>query len=191
MKLRFCISLLFAAVFFLTGCANKLIVSEVLQVPEQAPIYTRYNLWYTDPKGMDTLNMLKGEILPFGTEVVIKSASDREIRFTTVADKRDFRIKFSRDYRVMSADDYLRELFSTKSESDLTVGIHPLTIEKLKAGIVEKGMTRKEVELAFGPPCAFRTPSPNLDTWVFWTEYLVGKRIVFTRDVVSAILVLE
>ena len=83
------------------------------------------------------------------------------------------------------------ELFSTKSEFDLTIGIHPLTVEKLKAGIVEKGMTRQEVELAFGPPCAFRTPSPRLDTWCFWTEYLVGKRIIFTRDVVSDILVLE
>ena len=191
MKLRRCFSLfLFAASFILCGCAHKLIVSEVLQSPEQASIYTRYNLWYTNPKKIDTLNLLKGEILPFGTEVVITSASDREIRFTTVADKRDFRISFSTDYRMMSAEDYLRELFSTENESDLTVGIHPLTIEKLKAGIVEKGMTRQEVELAFGPPCAFRTPSRTLDTWCYWTEYLVGKRIIFTRDVVSDILVL-
>ena len=181
---------LFAAALLLCGCANQLIVSEVLQTPEQAQIYTRYNLWYTDPMRMDTLNMLKGEILPFGTEVVITSASDREICFTTVKDKRDFRISFSDEYRMMSAENYLRELFSTKNESDLTVGICPLTIEKLKAGIVEKGMTRQEVELAFGPPCAFRTPSPTLDTWCFWTEYLVGKRIIFTRNVVSDILVL-
>ena len=190
MRFRHCLFLFFSAVFFLCGCAHQMIVSEVLQSPEQAPIYTRYNLWYTNPMKMDTLNMLKGEILPFGTEVVVTSASDREICFTTVADKREFRIKFATDYRMMSAEDYLRELFSTKNESDLTVGIHPLTVEKLKAGIVEKGMTRQEVELAFGPPCAFRTPSPQLDTWCFWTEYLVGKRVIFTRDVVSDIFVL-
>ena len=191
MRFRKCLSLfVLAAAFLLCGCAHKLIVSEVLQSPEQAPIYTRYNLWYTNPKKIDTLNMLKGEILPFGTEVVITSATDREINFTTVKDKRKFRIKFSTDYRMMPAEDYLRELFSTESESDLTVGIRPLTIEKLKAGIVEKGMTRQEVELAFGPPCAFRTPSRSLDTWCYWTEFLVGKRIIFTRDVVSAILVL-
>ena len=99
MRLRHCLSLFFAAAFFLTGCARQLIVSEVLQSPEQAPIYTCYNLWYTDPMNMDTLNMLKGEILPFGTEVVITSATDSEIRFTTVADRRDFRIRFSNDYR--------------------------------------------------------------------------------------------
>ena len=191
MRLRHCLSLfLFAAACILCGCAHEMIVSEVLQSPEQAPIYTRYNLWYTNPEKMDTLNMLKGDILPFGTEVDITSATDREICFTAVGTGRKFRIKFSDEYRMMSAEDYLRELFSTKSESDLTVGIHPLTVEKLKAGIVEKGMTRQEVELAFGPPCAFRTPSPRLDTWCYWTEYLVGKRIIFTRDVVSDILVL-
>ena len=191
MRFRLCLLSLFCtAAFILTGCAHRLIVSEVLQSPEQAAIYTRYNLWYTNPKRMDTLNMLKGDILPFGTEVVITSATSREICFTTVADKRKFCIKFSEEYRMMSPEDYLRELFSTESESDLTVGVHPLTVEKLKAGIVEKGMTRQEVELAFGPPCAFRTPSPTLATWCYWTDFLVGKRIIFTRNVVSDILVL-
>ena len=191
MRLRYCLSFAFlAAVFLFCGCAHELIVSEVLQSPEQAPIYTRYNIWYTNPKKVDTLNMLKGVILPFGTEVNITSASDREICFTTVRDGREFRIKFTTDYRMMSAEDYLRELFSTENESDLTVGIRPLTIEKLKAGIVEKGMTRQEVELAFGPPCAYRTPSRALDTWCYWTDFLVGKRIVFIRDAVSEILVL-
>lgn len=190
MRFRHCLFLFIAAVFCLTGCAHQMIVSEVLQSPEQAPIYTRYNLWYTNPMKIDTLNMLQGEILPFGTEVVITSASDHEIRFTSVADNRQFRIKYSDEYRMMSAEDYLRELFSTKNETELTVGVHPLTVEKLKAGIVEKGMTRHEVELAFGPPCAFHTTSPKLDTWCFWTDYLVGKRIIFTNGVVTDILVL-
>ena len=56
----------------------------MLQSSEQAPIYTSYNLWYTDPMKMDTLNTLKGDILPFGTEVVVTSASDREICFTKI-----------------------------------------------------------------------------------------------------------
>ena len=190
MRLRYCLSLFFAAAFLFTGCAHQLIVSEVLQSPEQAPIYTRYNLWYTNPMNMDSMNMLKGEILPFGTEVVVDSATENEIRFTTVADGKKFRIKYNDDYRMKPVDDYMRELFSTQNESDLTVGVRPVTIEKLKAGIVENGMTKQEVELAYGPPCAFRTPSPALDTWCFWTEVLVGKRIIFTKGVVSEILVL-
>ena len=190
MRLRrlFCLVCLVAPL--LAGCARDLIVAEVLQIPEQASIYTRYNLWYTNPMNMDSLNMLKGEILPFGTEVVVTSATSKEIRFTTVADGREFRIKYSTDYRMVPAEEYMRELFSTQNESDLTVGIRPVTIEKLKAGIVETGMTKQEVELAYGPPCAFLTPTPTHDTWCYWTEFVVGKRIIFTKGVVSATLVL-
>ncbi|MDD6338519.1 MAG: hypothetical protein PUC15_09100 [Lentisphaeria bacterium] len=190
MRLRRLFSLVCLVAPLLAGCARELIVAEVLQIPEQAPIYTRFNLWYTNPMNMDSMNMLKGEILPFGTEVVVDSATEKEIRFTTVADGKKFRIKYSDDYRMKPCDEFMRELFSTQNESDLTVGVRPVTIEKLKAGIVEKGMTKQEVELAFGPPCAFRTTSPALDTWCFWTEFLVGKRIIFTRGVVSEILVL-
>ena len=190
MRLRRLFSLVCLVAPLLAGCARELIVAEVLQIPEQAPIYTRFNLWYTNPMNMDSMNMPKCEILPFGTEVVVDSATEKEIRFTTVADGKKFRIKYSDDYRMKPCDEFMRELFSTQNESDLTVGVRPVTIEKLKAGIVEKGMTKQEVELAFGPPCAFRTPSRTLDTWCYWTEYLVGKRIIFTRDVVSDILVL-
>ena len=168
MRLRRLFSLVCLVAPLLAGCAREYIVAEVLQIPEQAPIYTRFNLWYTNPKNMDSMNMLKGDILPFGTEVVVDSATEKEICFTTVADGKKFRIKYNDDYRMKPA----------------------VTIEKLKAGIVEKGMTKQEVELAFGPPCAFRTPSPALDTWCFWTEFLVGKRIIFTKGVVTEILVL-
>ena len=190
MRLRRLFSLVCLVAPLLAGCAREYIVAEVLQIPEQAPIYTRFNLWYTNPMNMDSMNMLKGDILPFGTEVVVDSATEKEICFTTVADGKKFRIKYNDDYRMKPADEFMRELFSTQNESDLTVGVRPVTIEKLKAGIVEKGMTKQEVELAFGPPCAFRTPSPTLDTWCFWTEFLVGKRIIFTKGVVSEILVL-
>jgi hypothetical protein len=190
MRLRRLFSLVCLVAPLLAGCARDLIVAEVLQIPEQAPIYTRYNLWFTNPMKMDSQNMLKGEILPFGTEVVIDSATTKEICFTTVADGRKFRIKYTDDYRMVPADEYMRELFSTQNESDLTVGVRPVTIEKLKAGIVEKGMTKQEVELAYGPPCAFVTPNPAHDTWCFWTEFLVGKRIIFTKGVVTEILVL-
>ena len=190
MRLRRLFSLVCLVAPLLAGCAREYIVAEVLQIPEQAPIYTRFNLWYTNPMNMDSMNMLKGDILPFGTEVVVDSATENEIRFTTVADGKKFRIKYNDDYRMKPADEFMRELFSTQNESDLTVGVRTVTIEKLKAGIVEKGMTKQEVELAYGPPCAFRTPSPALDTWCFWTEFLVGKRIIFNKGVVTEILVL-
>ena len=103
----------------------------------------------------------------------------------------EFRIHFSDQYRLQTPEDYIRELFTTQTTDDLTLGIRPLTIEKLKRGIVEKGMTRQEVILAFGPPCAFKTPARTNSTWVFWTDFLVSKRVVFNEDTIIDIFTLE
>lgn len=186
---RFAFALI--AICFLLSCSHNVIVAEALQTSEQASIYTKYNLWYEDPMKMDTLNCQKGKIIPFGTEVIVKSASDRKICFMTLPDKQEFCIYFSTKYRLISLDTYVRELFTTKSFEELSVGIHPTNIVKIQHGIVEKGMTREEVLLAFGPPCAYRTRSQNLNTWCYWTDYLIGKRVVFTNDRVSTLLSID
>lgn len=58
------ISLLAAltALLFTAGCAKEIIVAEILQTPEQARIYTRYNIWYEDPSEISSLNIQKGSI---------------------------------------------------------------------------------------------------------------------------------
>ena len=81
------LAMLAGAVILLSGCAaRELIVSEVLRVPEQATIRTAYNLWYTNPMEMDTINHQQGTIIPFGTEVQITEATEEEIFFKTVED---------------------------------------------------------------------------------------------------------
>lgn len=170
------------------SCARDIYVSEALQLPEHAPLYTRYNLYYENPEDMRSLNMLKGDMLPFGTEVVIDNATSREIEFHTVKDGRKFRLVFEEKYWLKSPEEYLRQVFSSDDADDLTVGIRPLVIEKLRRGIVEKGMSKKEVGLAYGPPATYRTPSQSLNTWCYWTDELVGKRVIFNRGAVVDII---
>jgi len=186
------ISLLAAltALLFTAGCAKEIIVAEILQTPEQARIYTQYNIWYEDPSEISSLNIQKGSMIPFGTEVRIEKSTTDEITFTEVDTGRTFTIQYDPQYRMLTPEDYVRELFSTQNIDDLTAGIRSLTVEKLKRGIVEVGMTKQEVLLAFGPPCAFRTRSVSLDTWCYWTDFIVGKRIIFTNGQVSDIIVL-
>ena len=84
----------------------------------------------------------------------------------------------------------MRRLFTTDPYADLILGIRPATVEKLKRGIVEDGMTRQEVALAYGPPCAFKTPSEEIDTWVYWTDFLVSKKVIFNEGHVIEIITL-
>ncbi len=176
------------AVFFLAGCARQLSVTELLGAPEQAVIRTAYNLWYTDPLEMDSVNTQQGKMIPFGTEVQIAEATEDEIRFTTLPDGKEFRIRYTENYRMQPVEDYLLDLFTLQTQDELRKKASPLTFEKISRGIVEKGMTRGEVLLAYGPPCAFRTPDIQSSTWIYPQGFLEYKRVVFKGDTVLDII---
>ena len=174
-------SLFVAAALFslLTSCARTVIPEEVLQMPEFAPVYTAFNLWY-DPNGvMTSANIQKGEILPFGTEIEFIDADTSRIRFKRVSDGREFRLNYNLEKTLIPIEQYIRRLFVFQSAKEQTVGVRPLVLEKIKRGIVEKGMTRNEVLLSYGPPPPMRTPSETVDTWIYWIDDGVTRRVIF------------
>ncbi|MBO4647789.1 MAG: hypothetical protein J5806_06485 [Lentisphaeria bacterium] len=180
-----------AAVLLLTSCARTVIPEEVLQVPEFAPVYTTFNLWY-DAKGVATsANIQKGTILPFGTEIEFIDANTDRIRFRRVSDRKEFTLKYDVDRSLIPIELYIRRLFGFRTEKELTLGVRPLIYEKIRRGVVEKGMTRQEVLLAFGPPPAMRTPSETVDTWIFWTDDGVTRRVIFFGDKVLDVISLD
>ena len=182
-------AVLFTAVSaLLSGCARKVIVEEALQLPAHARVFTACNLWYDEDNEIRSINMQKGSILPFGTEVTILDATEDKIHFRTVADRKDYVIVYEKGYRMMMPEDYLREVFTRDDLETLTEGIPVADMEKLKCGIVEKGMSKQEVRLAYGRPCKFKTPDEMLDTWVYWTDFLTGRRVVFNNDKVFEII---
>ena len=81
------------ALFLLTSCARTVIPEEVLQVPEFVPVYTAFNLWYDQDGDMSSMNIQKGSILPFGTQIEFIDADSEQIRFKRVSDGKVFRLK--------------------------------------------------------------------------------------------------
>ena len=70
----------------IAGC-RQIIVAEVLQQPLGKKIYLRQNIWYENPKEISGLNIQKGKILNFGTEVEPVKATDYSISFKTMDGK--------------------------------------------------------------------------------------------------------
>ena len=174
--------LLFAAacaLFLLTSCARTVIPEEVLQIPEFAPVYTAFNLWYDADGVMTSANIQKGSVLPFGTEIEFVEADTDRIIFKRVSDGKIFKLKYSLDRTLVPIEQYIRRAFVLKNKKELTIGVRPTILEKISRGIVEKGMTRNEVLLAYGPPPPMRTPSESVDTWIYWTDDGVTIRVVF------------
>ncbi|MBO7147420.1 MAG: hypothetical protein J6W81_06700 [Lentisphaeria bacterium] len=186
---------LLAAVFttmaFLSGCAREVIPEEVLQVPEFSAIYTSYNLWYDADGDIRSENIQQGTILPFGTQIEFIDANTDRIRFRRVSDGKEFRIKYNINRNMIPVEQFIKRLFVLRDGKDLAMNVRPLILEKIRRGIVEKGMTREEVLLAFGPPPAVRTPSETVDTWLYWTDDGVTCRIVFFGNKVISIIELD
>jgi hypothetical protein len=185
------------ATLLLCGCqSDEISVYEVLQIPDSAKVYTAHNLWYNDNPGDDeeeisALNYQKGMIIPFGTEVKIDEVDDDCVTFTTVKDGRQYELDFPQKWMLFPVREYIKQAFTGKSEQDLEKEIAPEKLKFIKKGIVEKGMTREEVILAYGYPAPFRTPSLEEDTWIYWTEPMRSKRVVFKKDKVTAIFSID
>lgn len=177
------------AVLILSGaCARTIIPEEVLQVPEFAPVYTAFNLWYDAEGVMTSANIQEGTILPFGTEIQFIEADTDQIIFKRVSDGKVFKLKYSLERTLVPIETYIRRLFVLKPEKEMVLNVRPRIYEKIKRGIVEKGMTRNEVLLACGPPPPMRTPSETVDTWIYWTSPGVTKRVVFFGERVIDII---
>ena len=180
-------ALFFLPVFF-SGCARTVIVEEVLQLPQGAKIYTNYNIWYEDPGSVSSLNYQKGKLLPFGTEIEIVEADGKSFTFREKDNRLKFYISYNESWMMVPIEDYLKRLLTTKDRQELAAGVRPSVLEKISKGIVEEGMTRKEVLLAYGYPVVHRTPSLKDDTWIYWQEPLMTTRVIFKGDNVIAIL---
>ncbi|OGV34719.1 MAG: hypothetical protein A2020_00275 [Lentisphaerae bacterium GWF2_45_14] len=183
----------------LSGCAETIYPSVALQMPQGAKVYTAYNIWYENPADIPAVNYHKGKIIPFGTEIefigVTKAPlffpNTGKIVFKVKETNEEFRIEYDQTWMLIPIEDYITRAFSIKNVSELSEGISKTNLERIKRGIVEEGMTRREVLLAFGYPVPHRTPSILDDTWIFWNERLDSVRVVFQKDKVIAILKLD
>ena len=187
-----------ALMFLFAGCSAKVVIpEEVLQLPEHSEVYTACNLWYNDGEKadkaaeIDELNIMKGKILPFGTRIEFLPSDENGIAFKTVNGNKVFRFRYEQARNVEPVETVIRKFFTTKTPEELASGIRPLDLEKIRRGLVEKGMRRKEVLLGYGNPPPLRTPVLNVDTWTYFVDFGVTKRVIFFDDRVIDIIQLD
>jgi hypothetical protein len=184
-----CCSLLMLTVM-LSGCARKLIVAEVLQQPKNGKIYTKCNLWYTDPSNIYCVNYQSGKILPLGTEVEIVDATAGRVIFKDMKGQ-EYRINIDEELIMIPSANYIAQILTLKNLEEQTAGISPEVKDKIMRGIVTPKMTKAEVILTYGHPPAFRTPSLQNSTWLYFINRDTTKRIVFRDKTVKTILRFE
>lgn len=180
----------FIAGLLLGGCADPVLFSEVFQQEKGEKIYTNYNLWYTDPLNMDSLNIQQGSFIPVGTEIEPLSTGrwSDEIRFKVVSTGVEHCINFSSAHRLCTMREFIACTFTTSNQQELLAGLPEAMQTRILRGEVVPGMSEKAVLLAYGPPPACRTPDLRNGTWIYWRNSNDIIRLVFRADRVRTIL---
>ncbi len=184
---NFFILLAAALTTFSAGCASRVVVSEVLQQPKDAPIYTKYNLWYNDPLEIDSRNVQQGRLLPLGSKVEIIDASSKMLHFKT-DDGGVYKIDFDSGVWMCSMREFIRSYLTLEEPSKFLAGIRPQALPFVKRGEVTANMTREEVLAAYGPPPTARTPSLKNETWIYYVTPRTTIRVVFRDNLVRNVI---
>ena len=172
----------------IVGC-RQISVAEVLQQPVGKKLYLKKNIWYENPKDISCLNIQKGKILNFGTEVESVHASDDKLTFKTVKDGKTFTIYYSHSLIMLPMEGFIKHVYSIKNRAEMTKGMKASHIKLMLVGKVKRGMTKKQVLLACGTPPACRTPSTINSTWIYWFGEDSVYRVVFRgNNKVNAII---
>ena len=190
---RIMVSFAAVALVILSGCADPVVFAEVFQLEKGQEIYTQYNLWYDDPKDVSCLNIQSGAFIPIGSaiEPIATDSFPERIHFRDKKSGKVFSIRFEEAYRLCTMRDFIAQTFTNKNPLD-SIPEKSDRDKKIKArilrGEVVPGMTRRDVELAYGPPPAIRTPDKRNESWIYWRTPAQQIRVVFRDDVVRNII---
>lgn len=168
-----------AMVGILCGCVQKIVVGEVLQQKETDRIYTKYNIFYTNPEDISCLNFVSGNIIPYGTEIEVVDCDENSISFKTSGSEQLYTIKFSKGERMSSMQNYLRSLFGFENRDVISSKIRPQYLTKVQSGEIAFGMSKDEIAVAWGKVPPVHTPDEKNMTWIYMANHHDLIRLIF------------
>ncbi len=182
------ILLLVIAVAITSGCARTVVVSEVLQMQLDDKLYTKYNIWYTEADNINCLNIQQGTILPIGTEVEIIECDEKKVTFAPVATGEQFTIKLDRGERMCNMQEFVQMTFTVQPLDKLLADVSAEAAANIKKAVITEGMTKKEIELAYGPVPPIFTPDKRNITWMYPIKENRYLRLIFHGNKLKTIL---
>ena len=135
-------------------------------------VYSRYNIHYFSKKNSNTASYANytqcpgHSLLPYNTRFKV---GDWKKGFKLTDVNTGLVIMFEYDSANMdgmSTGDYINLITSQTSVS--YDGLSAKDKEGIKAGQALVGMSKKGVMIALGYPAKHRTPSTDLNTWIYW-----------------------
>ena len=120
-------------------------------------------------------------IIPVNTPVVVKGRG-RRILITTQTDRKDIHVRFAFNSTNMGmeSDEYIKLITSPNKIS--LKGLSSIDQKGIAEGKPYAGMTKEGIRIALGYPAVHRTPSLDVNMWVYWTNRFETTKIEFDPD---------
>lgn len=203
MTLKRVFILAFCCIYFVLGCTFS---PETIESPSQdtmisaykpgEKLYTAYNIWYEPGKenALWCINYKTGIRIPAGTAVrdvgltmavrgKKSGAAPLALSFVTVKDGRKYWVNFTEKFHPgKTINDYLEMMFTTKTFAQLTEGMNETELLGINNGVLIIGMSKKACIVSYGYPPEHRTPSLDMNVWVYWMNRLRTKEINFNSN---------
>lgn len=147
-------------------------------------VYTQRNLWVTD-RQHETTNYRGDYMIPVNSKVRIGDTTERTIRVEVLDTGQRFTIVNVRKYTNRDIAAIYRRYFDSSRRDLAAFGAEAR--DAIRAGEIERGMSRDAVLVARGYPPVHATPTIHKDEWRYWTTGHDTRVIRFEDDRVVAI----
>jgi uncharacterized protein YdeI (BOF family) len=182
---------LFVIVLLFSGCIAKHrgLTTDEKAVAERLTgqtYYTQANIWhvYTESK-ISSNNFHRGEVLSLGAKVNIEKCGDAEIKFTDNSGKIYILVLDRRN--VIDLITLFNRYFSKENVMAEGGSFYKLTEqeqENIKKGIIDYGMCKEAVLMAYGYPTPFKEFTPDIknNQWQYYLENNLRRTTVYFQD---------
>lgn len=150
--------------------------------------YLNYNFHYTIENGTakgsiaNYTNVVGHKILPYGTQVTIKSARKGFLLIDQKSGNQIHVLATSAYLLDLSLSDYIELILSRSPIS--YAGLSEIDMKGISEGKPYIGMTKQGVMIALGYPCPHRTTSPDSNVWIYWRNRLSNYNVNFENGIV-------
>jgi len=163
---------------------SKSIKQKRMRDVENKTYYTNINIWVEYPKDILSTNFHRGTMIPAGTKVQITYCRGVKIKFISEDEGVTYTLVHSRRHSSIKLQEVFKRYFS---EDDVMARggsfrkLKKSEKENVKDGVIDIGMSKDAVLIAYGYPPTHVTPSLHSNVWTYW-ESRARRIIVHFKD---------
>lgn len=167
---------------FMGGCSGLTVLNEDGGDITSSPMYTLFNLHPDEVrKRLYAVNYQQSGLIPLCSEVNILAVNKKAMEFQVKETGATYQYFYHRA-AAEPFDKHILRFFGVSCNNEKTKSLSDIDQKGVKLGKALKGMSKEGVIYAMGLPPMHRTPTTDLNTWVYWKNRWSTMSIVFDEQ---------